>query len=98
MLWQVREVGMAAGEESALRQRLRQMEARQSSVQRCSVVATTQASLQEGLRAVQTQLNAILAEEQAQTDALAGQFLILSHPAHALMSRPNKHASCSALW
>ena len=63
---------MAAGEEGTLRQRLRQMEARQSSVQRCSVVATTQASLQEGLRAVQTQLNAILAEEQAQTDALAG--------------------------
>jgi len=61
-----------SGEESALRRRLRQMETRQSSVQRCSVVATTHASLQEGLRTVQTQLNAILAEEEAQADALAG--------------------------
>ncbi|CAL5219355.1 g1171 [Coccomyxa viridis] len=68
---QVRQAEVAAGEESELRQRLRQMEARQASVQRCGVVAATQASLQEGLRAVQTQLNAILAEEQAQTDALA---------------------------
>ena len=73
MFWrQVRQAEVAAGEESELRQRLRQMEARQASVQRCGVVAATQASLQEGLRAVQTQLNAILAEEQAQTDALAG--------------------------
>ena len=63
---------MQSGEESALQRRLRQMEARQSSVQRCGVVATTLASLQEGLRTVQTQLNAILAEEEAQADALAG--------------------------
>ena len=72
MLWQVRQAEVAAGEEGALRQRLRQMEARQSSVQRCAAVAATQAGLQEGLRAVQTQLNAVLAEEQAQADALAG--------------------------
>lgn len=65
---------MAAGEEGVLRQRLRQMEVRQSSVQRCGVVATTQASLQEGLRSVQTQLNAVLAEEHAQADAPAGSF------------------------
>ena len=69
---QVRQADVQSGEETALRRRLRQMETRQSSVQRCSVVATTQASLQEGLRTIQTQLNAILAEEEAQDDALAG--------------------------
>ena len=72
-MWrQVRQAEVAAGEEGALRQRLRKMEARQSSVQRCGAVAATQASLQEGLRAVQTQLNAVLAEEQAQADVRAG--------------------------
>lgn len=73
---------MQPGEEQALRRRLRQMEARQSSVQRCSTVAATQAGLQEGVRAVQTQLNAVLAEEQAQADALAGEDAARAVPAH----------------
>ena len=63
---------MQVGEEQALRRRLRHMETRQSSVQRCGLVAATQVSLQEGMRAAQTQLNAVLAEEQAHADALAG--------------------------
>ena len=69
---QVSSAGVQAGEEQALRRRLRQMETRQSSVQRCALVAAAQAGLQEGVRAAQTQLNAVLAEEQAHADALAG--------------------------
>ena len=65
-------MGVQPGEEQALRRRLRHMEARQSSVQRCGLVAAAQAGLQEGMRAAQTQLNAVLAEEQAHADALAG--------------------------
>ena len=69
---QVRAAGVEPGEEVVLRGRLRRMEARRSSVQRCGLVVAAQSSLQEGVRAVQTQLNAVLAEEQAQADALAG--------------------------
>ena len=69
---QVSSAGVQPGEEQALRRRLRHMEARQSSVQRCGLVAAAQAGLQEGVRAAQTQLNAVLAEEQAHADALAG--------------------------
>jgi hypothetical protein len=55
-----------------LRGRLRRMEERRSSVQRCGLVAAAQSGLQEGVRAVQTHLNAVLADEQAQADTLAG--------------------------
>lgn len=69
---QVRAAGVEPEEEVVLRGRLRRMEVRRSSVQRCGLVAAAQSSLQEGARAVQTQLNAVLAEEQAQVDTLAG--------------------------
>ncbi|EIE25588.1 P-loop containing nucleoside triphosphate hydrolase protein [Coccomyxa subellipsoidea C-169] len=68
---QVREAEVETGEEAVLRQRLRQMEARQASVQRCGIVRTGllgddgSGGVQEGLRSVQTQLNAVLADEEA---------------------------------
>ena len=69
---------MGAGEEVALRQRLRQMEARQASVQRCGIARTGlvgvdgSGGIQEGLRSVQTQLNAVLGEEEAYAAVRAG--------------------------
>ncbi len=69
---------MEAGEEAVLRQRLRQMEARQASVQRCGIVRTGllgddgSGGVQEGLRSVQTQLNAVLADEEAYAAVRAG--------------------------
>ena len=69
---QVRQAGVAPGEEEGLRQRLRQMEAHRSSVQRCGLVRIAlvgdegaASGVQDGLRSVQTQLHAILADEEA---------------------------------
>lgn len=75
---QVREAEVEAGEEMTLRQRLRQMEARQASVQRCGIVRMGlvgddgSGGVQEGLRSVQTQLNAVLADEEAYAAVRAG--------------------------
>ncbi|BDA41836.1 DNA repair protein RecN [Coccomyxa sp. Obi] len=75
---QVREAEVEAGEEVALRQRLRQMEARQASVQRCGIARTGlvgddgSGGVQEGLRSVQTQLNAVLGDEEAYAAVRAG--------------------------
>ncbi|CAL8460865.1 g396 [Coccomyxa elongata] len=75
---QVKEAEVEAGEEMALRQRLRQMEARQASVQRCGIARTGlvgddgSGGVQEGLRSVQTQLNAVLGEEEAYAAVRAG--------------------------
>lgn len=69
---------MGSGEELALRVRLRQMEARQASVQRCGIVRMGlvgddgSSGVQEGLRSVQTQLNAVLADEEAYAAVRAG--------------------------
>ena len=70
---------MQPGEEGVLRLRLRQMEARRASVQRCSIVRTalmgdsgSGGGLREGLRSVQTQLNAVLADEEAYAAVRAG--------------------------
>lgn len=73
---QVREAGVAPGEDVALRQRLRRMEARSASVQRCGLVHTALAgeagSVAEGMRAVQAHLRAVIADESAHAAAEAG--------------------------
>jgi hypothetical protein len=65
----VREAGVAPGEDAALRQRLRRMEARAAAVQRCGLVGAALGAeaggVGEGLRGVATQLRAVLADEEA---------------------------------
>jgi hypothetical protein len=85
-MWQVRAAEVQAGEEAALRLRLRQMEARRASVQRCGMVHTAvmgdsgAGGLHEGLRSVQTQLSAVLADEEAYAALRAGEASLARSP------------------